>query len=60
MAEMRFRAVTGHSVLDAIRDVRLSRAKELIAAGNIKGPEIAARCGYRSWSSVFRLLARNS
>lgn len=60
MAEMRFRAVTGHSVLDAIRDVRLDRAKELIAAGNLKASEIAARCGYRSWSSVFRLLARNS
>ena len=57
MAEMRFRAVTGHSVLDAIRDVRLSRAKALLAAGNLKASEIAARCGYRSWSSVFRLIA---
>lgn len=56
MAEMRFRAVTGRSILDTIRDVRLACAKELIAAGNLKQPEIAAHCGYRSWSSVFRLL----
>ena len=56
MAEMRFRAVTGHSILDAIRDVRLGKVRELLAAGKLKAPEIAARCGYRSWSSVYRLL----
>ena len=56
MAEARFRAVTGHTMLDEILDVRLNKARELLAAGNLKAPEIAARCGYRAWSSVFRLL----
>lgn len=60
MAETRFRAVTGHSILNEIRAVRLNRAKELLAADNLKASEIAARCGYRSWSSVFRLIARKS
>lgn len=54
------RAVTGHSILNEIRAVRLNRAKELLAADNLKASEIAARCGYRSWSSVFRLIARKS
>lgn len=56
MAEARFRTVTGHSILEAIRNARLDKARELLAAGKLKGPEIAARCGYRTWSSVYRLL----
>ena len=58
MAETRFRTVTGHSILEAIRNARLDKARELLAAGKLKGPEIAARCGYRTWSSVYRLLQR--
>lgn len=60
MAETRFRATTGHSILDEIQGVRMKKAKELLADGKLKADEIAARCGYRSRSSVFRLLAKNS
>ena len=58
MAETRFRATTGHSILDEIQEIRMKKAKELLSAGNLKADEIAARCGYRSRSSVFRLLAK--
>lgn len=58
MAETRFRAVTGHSILDEIRSVRLNKAKELVATGNLKGSDIATRCGYAAWSSVYRLLQK--
>ena len=57
MAEMRFRAVLGHSILDEIRAVR--RACALAATSPLRTrtrDEIAASCGYASWSSVLRLL----
>ena len=57
MAELRFRAVLGHSILDEIRTVR--RACALAATSPLRTrtrDEIAASCGYASWSSVLRLL----
>ena len=58
MAEIRFRAALGHSILDEIRAVRRERA--LMATKPFRTQlrdEIAALCGYSSWSSVHRLLA---
>lgn len=57
MAEIRFRAVLGHSILDEIRAVR--RARALAATSPLRTrtrDEIATSCGYASWSSVLRLL----
>ena len=57
MAEIRFRAMLGHSILDEIRAVRRERA--LMATRPFRTQlrdEIAAICGYSSWSSVHRLL----
>ena len=57
MAEIRFRAMLGHSILDEIRAVRRERA--LMATTPFRTQlrdEIAALCGYSSWSSVYRLL----
>ena len=57
MAEIRFRAMLGHSILDEIRAVRRERA--LMATRPFRTQlrdEIAALCGYSSWSSVHRLL----
>ncbi|MGN0833894.1 MAG: substrate-binding domain-containing protein [Kiritimatiellia bacterium] len=48
MAEIRFRALTGRSILEAIRAVRLTRAKELLAKGALAEDAIANFCGYRS------------
>ena len=57
MAELRGRAVLGQSILDEIRAVR--RACALAATSPLRTrnrDEIAASCGYASWSSVLRLL----
>ena len=57
MAEIRFRAALGHSILDEIRTVRRVQAEMLTGSLRIHlRDEIAARCGYASWSSVHRLL----
>lgn len=59
MAEIRFRAILGHSILDEIRAVRRERA--LMATKPFRTQlrdEIAALCGYSSWSSVHRLLKK--
>lgn len=58
MAEIRFRAILGHSILDEIRAVRRAKAREATASLRIHSrDEIAASCGYSSWSSIHRLLA---
>lgn len=48
MAELQFRAVTGHSILEAIHEVRLERARHLLATQDLKLDAIANFCGYRS------------
>ena len=59
MAEIRFRAATGHSVLEEILAERRRQAEALMASRTLKTVGIAARCGYASWSSVHRLLHRS-
>lgn len=59
MAEIRFRAALGHSILDEIRAVRRTRAEMALSPFRTQlRDEIAALCGYASWSSVHRLLSR--
>ena len=48
MAELRFRAATGQSILEEIRSVRLAKAKELLSGPPMKLDAIANFCGYRS------------
>lgn len=57
MAEIRFRAALGHSILDEIRAVRRRRAQMAVQPFRMQlRDEVAALCGYSSWSSVHRLL----
>lgn len=57
MAEIRFRAALGHSILDEIRSVRRARAETALSPFRTQlRDEVAALCGYSSWSSVHRLL----
>ena len=56
MAEIRFRAATGHSILEEIISERRNRAETLIRRSNLKAVGIAAQCGYAAWSSIHRLL----
>ena len=48
MAEIRFRAATGRSVLEEIRAVRLAKAKELLSGPPLKLDAVANFCGYKS------------
>ena len=48
MAEIRFKSVTGQSILSAIRAVRLEKANQLLRQTNLKLDAIANFCGYKS------------
>ena len=48
LAEMRFREVTGHSILDEITDVRLTHARMLLRDPRKTVEMVAASCGYNS------------
>jgi len=52
LAEMRFREVTGGSILSAIQAVRLERAVKLLRQDRIPIAEIADCCGYGSTESL--------
>lgn len=46
VAEVRFKALTGHTILDEIRSVRLTAAKDLLRDGKSSLEAIAHRSGY--------------
>ena len=57
LAEMRFRKALGHTVQSEIVDVRIAKAKELLAAAQVPIEAIAGRCGWKSTArlrTVFR------
>lgn len=56
MAEIRFRATTGKSILEVIRETRRQKAQELIALKGLPRDTIIAACGYTSWNSIRRLV----
>ena len=60
MAEMRFRAATGHSILDEIHAVQIERAKELLANPHVKLSVIPQMCGYESNPFFLRLFRRTT
>ncbi len=54
-AELRFRAQTGHTILDAIRERRINLARELLAGNKkLSLDEIASRCGYARPESLYK------
>ena len=56
-AEMRFRQVTGHSILDEIQSVRIAQARQLLAGSGLPVKTVAQMCGYAS-ADAFRRLYR--
>ena len=46
--ELKFKAITGHTVQEAINLARLERVKELLAREDVKIDSIAGRCGWKS------------
>ena len=63
MAEIRFRAATGHSILEEIQAARLAKARELLDKRPLQISAIADFCGYRSaaaFSKFFRAMTGTS
>lgn len=56
MAEIRFRAATGQSPLEAIREIRRARAEELLADPTRDRTAIANLCGYSSANALMNFL----
>ncbi len=48
MAEMKFRSVVGHSILQEIKNVRMEKVCELLRTADITLSALADRCGFRS------------
>lgn len=57
--ELRFQALTGHSVQDEIEDVRLRTAMDLLTSTRASVDSIAQRCGYSGASSLLHLFAKH-
>ena len=55
LAELRFREVTGKSILEEIKSVRLERAKSLLRQGGVSVSEVAAACGYGSTEALRKI-----
>ena len=48
LAEMRFREVTGHSILDEITEIRLANARMMLRDSRKTAEMVAASCGHNS------------
>lgn len=57
--ELRFKELTGHTVLEEILSVRLARVKELVLQGDVPLEAIAKKCGWRS-SARLRVFFREA
>ena len=56
-AEIRFRLMTGRSVLQELEAARVQRAKKLLSETSLQVAEVASACGYR-FAAHFRRLFR--
>ena len=60
MAEIRFRAATGKSPLEAIQEIRRAKAEELLKDPTRDRTAIANLCGYSSANALANFLRRHS
>lgn len=58
LAEMRFRAVCGHSLLDEIQNARLERVERLLRETDLPLTEVCTRCGYSTDVHLRRIFKR--
>ncbi len=52
LAELRFREIAGRSILDEIRDVRVTAAMEMLSRPDLSIAEVAFACGYATPSAL--------
>ena len=60
LADLRFREVTGTSILEAILERRLGEVKRLLHDTDMRISEIAARCGYRDANYLKNLFKKRT
>lgn len=60
MAEMRFRQILGHSILDEIQAVRLTRAKELLANSTQDIASISSFCGLKTANALCKFFRKET
>ena len=60
LADARFRAATGHTILDEIHAVRLTRVKELLLKPGQEISALPALCGYASIEDLCRVFKRRT
>ena len=60
LADLRFREVTGTSILEAILARRLGEVKRLLRDTDLRISEIAARCGYRDANYLKNLFRKRT
>ena len=60
LADLRFREVTGTSILEAILARRLDEVKRLLRETDLRISEIAARCGYRDANYLKNLFRKRN
>lgn len=58
LAETRFRAACGHSLLDEIQSVRLDRVERLLRETDLPLTEVCTRCGYSTDVHLRRIFKR--
>ena len=54
MAEVRFRQIVGHSILDEIQSVKLERAKELLSNTGQDIASTANFCGFKAANALWK------
>ncbi|MBR3222960.1 MAG: AraC family transcriptional regulator [Kiritimatiellae bacterium] len=60
MAEMRFRQIAGHSILDEIQAVRLDKAKELLKNSSLGISAIANFCGFKAANALWKFFRQET
>lgn len=59
-AEMRFKAVVGHTILEEIQRIRLERVSTLLTETNLPIGEITRQCGFERESYLARLFKKRA
>ena len=60
MAEVRFRQIAGHSILDEIQSVRLERAKEMLSNTGQDIASIANFCGFKAANALWKFFRQET
>lgn len=60
MAEIRFRQVVGHSILDEIQAIRLENAKRLLSCSEMDIGAIANFCGFKAANALWKFFRQET